>query len=131
MSEQGFKGVPGVPEGWELVRIDFVTEGEWYLFKGRVDKWESKHVSHCDFPILRKIEVPKQWRPFANAAEFLAHPLHAGFVDLGAGKYGRVQSFDDDFVSTVVSNNEEYLWDDAFVDLNFHDGTPFGVEVIE
>jgi hypothetical protein len=131
MSEQGFKGVPGVPEGWELLEFRTAVSGDCVIdVRGCVMTWGGKESVYV-YPIIREVETPKKYRPFANAAEFLAHPLHAGFVDLGAGKYGRVQSFDDDFVSTVVSNNEEYLWDDAFVDLNFHDGTPFGVEVIE
>jgi hypothetical protein len=132
MSSEGFKGVPGVPDGWELVGFRRLMFGDWYVgAAGKPEHWQLASASVNVYAIIRKIEVPKQYRPFANAEEFLAHPLHAGFVDLGAGKYGRVQSFDDDFVSTVVSNNEEYLWDDAFVDLNFHDGTPFGVEVTE
>jgi hypothetical protein len=129
MSNQGFKGVPGVPDGWELVAIAKIDDLQWSISDaGEPYQWRGEK-SGCVYPIIRKIEVPKQFRPFANAEEFLAHPLHAGFVDLGTGKYGRVQSFDDDFVSTVVGNEEEYVWSDAFVDLNFQDGTPFGVEV--
>ena len=61
MSSEGFRGVPGVPDGWELVRMDLVTEGEWYLFKGEALRWGSKGVSDCDFPIIRKIDPGRNW----------------------------------------------------------------------
>jgi hypothetical protein len=129
MSEQGFKGVPGVPEGWELVRIDFVTEGEWYLFKGRVDKWESKHVSDCDFPILRKIEVPKQWLPFANAEEFKPH-RDRWARRISDGLVFRCTSYGGG--ALVVLGNILPSFAEAFQQFVFDDdGTPFGVEVIE
>jgi len=144
MSEQGFKGVPGVPEGWELVRIDFVTEGEWYLFKGRVDKWESKHVSDCDFPIIRKIETPKQYRPFANGTEYMASGRQGVAVDLKKGEtngfyangfYAIVSANDSSVWVAFGKDVEVFDWKQAFERLVFRhiDGStsPFGVEVTE
>jgi hypothetical protein len=39
-SEQGFRGIPGVPEGWELVHANRIVEaGEWYInAKGKPNK---------------------------------------------------------------------------------------------
>ncbi len=138
MSSEGFRGVPGVPKGWELVRIDFVTEGEWYLFKGRVDQWESKRVSDCDFPILRKIEVPRQYRPFANAEEF--KPYRDRWVevvsednncgcDLDQGDIGGTRKIDGCNEHSVCIWEGWMTFRDAFKCFTFDDGTPFGVEV--
>jgi hypothetical protein len=66
--------IPGVPEGWELVHANrFAIEGEWYI-----DSDGSPHLQrlgesafvHC---IIRKIEKPAAYRPFANAEEFKPH----------------------------------------------------------
>ncbi len=125
MSNQGFRGVPGVPDGWELVRIDFVTEGEWYLFKGRVDRWESKRVSDCDFPIIRKIKKPKQYRPFANAEEFKPHRDRWWRYAVGEEYLPQI--------NPPIPYNELGVdgatWQQAFNGRVFDDGTPFGVEV--
>ena len=124
MSSQVFRGVPGVPDGWELVRIDFVTEGEWYIFKGRVDQWESKRVSDCDFPIVRKIEAPKQYRPFANAEEFKPHRDR-----WWAWKDDRQNTFHPASYGIIGHSREN--WAESFQRKVFDDGTPFGVEVSE
>jgi hypothetical protein len=138
MSNQGFQGVPGVPDGWELVRIDFVTEGEWYLFKGRVDQWESKRASDCDFPIIRKIEVPKQYRPFANAEEFKPHRDRWVKIASGDNNCGcQLEESDVGGERSIDGCNEHSvcIWEgwmtyrDAFKCFAFDDGTPFGVEV--
>ncbi len=133
MSSEGFKNVPGVPEGWELMRIDFVTEGEWYLFKGRVDRWESKHVSDCDFPIIRKIEKPKTYRPFTNAEEFKPHRdrwvTRIDKNDTAACPGAcRIVAYDD---QGILWDRWSQTWQDAFdAGRCFDDdGTPFGVEV--
>lgn len=57
----GFVGVPGVPEGWELVRIGRRQVGDWFLdgegvpFKASSDGGTSNHV------IVRKAETVCVW----------------------------------------------------------------------
>ena len=133
MSNEVFKNVPGVPEGWELVRIDFVTEGEWYLFKGKADQWESKRVSEIDFPIIRKIETPKQFRPFENADEFRPHRdrwvTRIDKSDTGPCPGAcRVLAYDE---SGVWWRDRQETYEEAFIIGRCFDddGTPFGVEV--
>lgn len=140
MSSEGFKNVPGVPEGWELVRIDFVTEGEWYLFNGKPLQWGSKNASDCDFPIIRKIEVPKQYRPFTNADEFEPHrdrwveivseDNNCG-CDLDHGDIGGKRKIGGCSEHSVCIWEGWMTYMDAFECFVFDDGTPFGVEVTE
>jgi hypothetical protein len=131
MSEQGFRGVPGVPEGWELVAIRKIKQGDYSINRvGDPFEWTTCE-SDTVWPIIRKIEKPAKYRPFANAEEFKAHPLSGGWVLLGAGVWGRVLSFSDDYVSTSDTHPDEYTWGDAFSDLLFDDGTPFGVKIDE
>ena len=66
--------IPGVPEGWELVAIDGPTHGEWFIDGVGLPK-EYPYENPCGgkFPIIRKIEKPARYRPFANAEEFKPH----------------------------------------------------------
>jgi len=131
MSEQGFRGVPGVPEGWELVRIDHVTKGEWYSMNGKANEWSSVVRSDCDFPVIRKIETPKKYRPFANGEEFKPH----------RDRWWKPKTFspnidpDDLLIHPPQAYNRDGFsgctWVQAFNGRIFDDGTPFGVEVAE
>jgi hypothetical protein len=126
----GFRGIPGVPDGWELVRIDSPVYGEFYLDnQGNIQRCEYDRLLSRNHVILRKIEKPKQWRPFASAEEFKPHRdrwvrrVLDGLVfrctSYGGGalvQYGSVlPTFSEAFV--------QFVFDD--------DGTPFGVEVTD
>lgn len=63
--------IDGVPEGWELVRVGTPVFREYYIDPTN----GSPIMAHFDFEnahvlIIRKIEKPKTYRPFANAEEF-------------------------------------------------------------
>lgn len=65
--------IPGVPEGWELVRIGKPEIGEWFI-DGLSEPYQAiddGHFRGC--AIIRKIEKPARYRQFANAAEFKPH----------------------------------------------------------
>jgi hypothetical protein len=139
MSDQGFKGVPGVPEGWELVRFDYAVEGERYLTGTReiVVHLSTKPTLAARL-IIRKIEVPKQWRKFANGAEYIAKRLEGIAVDWKypdrAGGFYAVVSANYLFVWVAFGKTvEQFCWEQAFGRLVFRhiDGStsPFGVEV--
>ena len=122
--------IPGVPEGWELVELRRARKGEYYVDgEGRPQRTHAD--LHAVWPIIRKIEKPAKYRPFANGEEFRAHPASGGYVLLGAGVWGRVIAFSDVYVSTSDAHPDEYTWQDAFSDLLFDDGTPFGVNIDE
>ena len=129
MSEQ----IPGVPDGWRLVRIGLPKKGEWFMDEdtGRTS------VALFDWSrgirvILEKIEQPKKYRPFANAAEFephrdrwITHP-----EDEANGAF-QVLEYDD---TGIWANGMTEKMSYAIVfhnGLRFDDGTPFGVEVTE
>jgi len=105
MSEQGFRGVPVVPEGWEFLGFGVPCVGDHWLDSGlKIRQWTSGIYSAK--PIIRKIETPNGYRPFASAEEFnSAHRDRWWHCGLN--------------------------WEESFEIKLFDDGTPFGVEVTE
>jgi hypothetical protein len=144
-SEQGFQGVPGVPEGWELERFDYAVEGESYLTgSGEIVVHLSTKPTQAKRLIIRKIEKPKQFRPFANAFEYVAKRLDGIAVDLKKGEtngfyangfYAIVSANDSSVWVAFGKDVEVFDWKQAFERLVFRhiDGStsPFGVEVAE
>jgi hypothetical protein len=117
--------IPGVPEGWELVRVGVVHHGEWRLMDDRsIRQWLTIEPSVGWAVVLRKIEKPATYRPFANAAEFEPHrdrwwtwkdDRSNTFPPAGFGKLG----------------HHSQSWSDSFDRKVFDDGTPFGVKIDE
>ena len=125
--------IKGIPNGWEVVEFRYACEGEYFLSNaGKIERWVLGRKSDCVLPIIRKIDKPKQYRPFANAAEFKPHKkrwlTHPENTVIGEFQ--------------VVEFNDKGIWcrgmDDLMpykhaykVGLRFDDGTPFGIEVTE
>lgn len=118
--------IEGVPEGYEVVRIGAPRLGEAYIaLTGVVAHWSWTHACASFHPIVRKIEKPKKYRPFANAEEFKPH----------RDQWVRVKA--NGMVTRPISYVHDRLyigdiwlyWGDAFLNLEFETGTPFGVEV--
>jgi hypothetical protein len=138
MSSEGFKNVPGVPEGWELVRFDYAVGGERYLTgSGEITVHLSTKPTQAKRLIIRKIEVPKQYRPFANGGEYVASRSD-GIVDWKSNDtypgFFAVIAANAPFVWVSFGKNVEVFdWKQAFERLVFRhiDGStsPFGVEV--
>lgn len=127
--------IEGIPDGWELVAFRRAVSGDYFLnTRGLPEPWTLNVSSGSVFTIIRKIEKPKQYRPFKNAAEFRPHKerwilrAYKDWVD-GDGEY-RISGFDDDGVwsnQTEFCSYQQMLDDDR----RFDDGTPFGIEVTE
>jgi hypothetical protein len=127
MSNQGFRGIPGVPDGWELVAVRPGCCGDWHINADGKPVRVSRDTVNL-LCIIRKIEVPKRYRQFANAEEFkpyrdrwTMHPQEPNkrfkpgdYNDLG------VWSHDHRFYSYAELLESGLL---------FEDGSPFGVEV--
>ena len=118
--------IEGIPEGWELVRVGKAMMGEhWLNDDGLIMKWDHAHRSAAsNYPIVRKIEKPKQYRPFANAAEFEPH----------RDRWWRYSDSEDSEHLIPPSSYSKIgpsgsNWQQAFEGRQFDDGTPFGVEV--
>jgi hypothetical protein len=119
--------IPGIPEGWELVRIGVVHHGEWRLMDdGSIRQWLTIGPSTGWAVVLRKIEKPARYRHFANAEEFKPH----------RDRWWRYNDSED---SEHVQPPAAYSkigpmgsnWEQAFMGRAFDDGTPFGVRIDE
>jgi hypothetical protein len=126
--------IPGVPEGWELVRIDRPAKGDWFIdVAGRPREYPYEVNGGGVFPIIRKIEKPAAYRPFANAEEarpFWGTPLRlAGVTGYAKDLRFRITSIGRDGITT---NAEFYSYEAAFYKFYIDDdGTPFGVKIDE
>ena len=126
MSNEGFQGVPGVPDGWELVEFRRGEIGEYVIDgDGKPYMLLSRSVTFC--AIMRKIEVPKKYRPFANGEEFKPHRDRWWRYAVGGDYLPQI--------NPPIPYNELGVdgatLQQAFDGRVFDDGTPFGVEVTE
>lgn len=128
-NNQGFRGIPGVPDGWELVAIRVPKEGEWFVgVDGK--PFQADHAFGQQWTIIRKIEVPKRYRAFANGAEFKPH--RDRWVTDSSGDCYKIIHFTLEDLYIGIDDEELYSWDEAFTFIRFDDdGTPFGVEVTQ
>jgi len=139
MSSEGFKGVPGVPEGWELVGFRLPKKGEWFLgINGVVVQADCDRVNV--WPIIRKIETPKRYRPFADREEFKPHRDRWVRIVSDDNNSGCAIDEEDVGADRRIDGCNEHsvcIWEgwmtygEAFKCFAFDDGTPFGVEVTE
>ena len=120
MSEQ----IPGVPEGWRLVRIGVPKSGEWFVDDGNTPTKAFTDFDVSVLAIIEKIEQPKQYRPFADAKEFEPHRDRWWRFKEESDCYQRTSYYSDD------SNSGED-WETSLDGRVFDDGSPFGVEVTE
>ena len=129
--------IPGVPEGWVIERIGKpifkVDHVVCYDGQPMLCDYESSYLNRV---IIRKIEKPAKYRPFANAEEFKPHrdrwltrkdkrdPTH---VD-GAC---RVVAYDDQ--GSWFTTGDYQTWEAAFDSGRCFDDdeTPFGVRIDE
>ncbi len=131
----GFRGIPGVPEGWELVRIGSPVYGEFYLDnQGNIQRCEYDKLMSTNYPIIRKIEKLKRYRPFANGEEFKPHRGRwIRFADGSVSSCWKINWYKDEGVflghgqERVFLTFEHRLGEWVFDD----DGSPFGVEVTD
>ena len=125
--------IEGIPDGWELVRIGKPFINERYIsLSGKVTNCVCIPSGEA-YAIVRKIEKPKQFRPFANAAEF--EPFRDRWVrrthngDLSNAGCFKGQAYDDEGIYNLGRHfSYQEMFDDG---RQFDDGTPFGIEVME
>jgi len=124
--------IPGIPEGWELVHANRrAVKGEHYI-----DSDGTPHLQHLSksvfvHAIIRKIEKPAAYRPFKDAEEYLPHwgkPIRTK----GSQGFDSVASTSEYSVYVDSgSSKAHYTMAEAFEQLTFADGTPFGVKIDE
>ena len=134
--------IEGIPEGWELVRIgNPIVNVDLVIGSGGLPELFNWTTDSHNWPIIRKIEKPKKFRPFANAAEYVAAKRYGFPVDWKTDNDVAPGFF------AVVSANEMFIWVDfgtavetfdwekaleKLVFRNIDSSTsPFGIEVTE
>jgi hypothetical protein len=113
--------------------------GSWWRYDGllreigTVCQWPSDAPSSIIYDILRKIEKPAKYRPFANAEEFDAFN-HLRFRHKARKSERRFASYyDRQGLRMDDGDAGSFLleWGACFLRLEFIDGTPFGVRAEE
>jgi hypothetical protein len=123
-NEQGFRGVPGVPDGLEVVAFREVRYEEMYL-NDDVLRWTQTRTSAAKYVIVRKIEKQKQYRPFENGEEF--KPYRDRWWRYKSEKFTSRPPRGYDDCGWICGDT----WGRLFDAIVFDDGSPFGVEVTE
>ena len=126
--------IEGIPEGWELVRVGKpIINVDCVVAEDGMPVLIDWVTDRRNWLIIRKIEKPKTYRPFANAAEYKPHrdrwlariDEHGLLLD---GEF-QINGFDDTGI-WLGSNHLSYK-DALDRGHTFDDGNPFGVEVTE
>jgi len=123
--------IPGVPDGWDLVHANRLAEAREFILTEEGNPYMTNTGTQRPFPIIRKVEKPAAYRPFANSEEYLPHwgkPVctkgDAGFDSVASTSEYTV------YVNSGTSK-ARYTMAEAFEQLTFADGTPFGVRIDE
>jgi hypothetical protein len=125
--------IPGLEhlakEGWKIVGFDNVSQDEWFIDTiGRIVPWSLPRRSNEKKIIIRKIEKPKQYRHFANAAEYAPHRDRWAMHPRESDRRFRTGDYNNDGV--WGSDRRFYGYQDLFESgALFDDGSPFGLEV--
>jgi hypothetical protein len=124
--------IPGVPDGWELVRIDRPTKGDWFIDGyGNPDECMYDSGGGGVFPVIRKIEKTARYRQFANAGEYLPHWGKPVRLKGGVGFDSVVSTRSLGVYIATGAATMEISMEGAFKIFEFADGTPFGVRIDE
>ena len=125
--------IPGVPDGWEAVSFDYVSEGEHWLDEdGDPIQRTSPVRTQCKRLIIRKIEKPATYRPFKDAEEFKPHRDRWWMLrDLPSVLSGPRGNFIEPPEAYAEKGFAGCDWKSAFELRVFDDGTPFGVRIDE
>jgi hypothetical protein len=120
--------IPGVPEGWELVRFEVPGECDHWLDR---DGEVSSRPTRYSQLIIRKIEKPAKYRPFASAEEYLPYWGKPIRLKDGTGFDSVVSTSRIGIYVAAGSSIIRHAMVDAFRLFEFADGTPFGVRIDE
>lgn len=121
--------IEGMPDGWRLVRIGTPNKGDCFIDAQGDVKHCSGGYHALGYAIIEKIEQPKQYRPFANAAEFEPHRDRWIKRPDAQDRKFKVIMFDDCGVCCYECRySYAHLFEYGTV---FDDGSPFGVEMTE
>jgi len=121
--------IEGIPDGWELVAFRESSEGEYFVNnEGKIEKWTLGRKSGVKLVIVRKIEKPKQYRPFndpTEAEQLLGFPLRLKVDHKSKGVFIGITPYG------FQIGLSHWKLKEAFDSFERLDGTPFGIEVTE
>ena len=122
--------IPGVPDGWALVRIGKPRAGESCIdLTGQLFTWPADCVSNT-YPIVREVDPPSPtYRPYANAEEF--RPERGRWIkskdkDIQDERL-RVTVYNDGHV--IFNDQEGSSYQELLDDYVFENDEPCGVRV--
>jgi len=126
--------IPGVPDGWEVDHVNRVGEVGEHCISDHGEPVLLRYRTAGKVCIIRKIEKPAKYRPFANAAEFRPHR------DRWLTRKDKSDTSHLDGACRVVAYCDNHLWwadgrnstykDELDSGRCFDDdGTPFGVRI--
>ena len=121
--------IEGIPDGWVALKFDHSAFGDnWIDEMGQIHSHEADLHSKYKRLIIRKIEKPKTYRAFANAAEFEPHRDRWLMHPREPDKRFKPGDYNDQGVWGLDRRHYDYqhLFECGTL---FDDGTPFGVEV--
>ena len=131
--------IEGIPDGWELVRVGKpIINVDCVVAEDGMPVLIDWVTDRRNWLIIRKIEKPKQYRAFANAAEYVANRREGFAVDWNLkdsrpGFYAVVAANSSFLWVAFGDVNQRFDWDQAFEKLMFrhidNSTSPFGVEV--
>jgi hypothetical protein len=136
--------IPGVPEGWEIEHANRIGDDGEHCIGDDGKPFLLKYRTAGRVCIIRKIEKPAKYRPFANAEEFKPH--RDRWVRVVKTQDERNTDLESWFgiasCLKIMGCEESGLWlrvpggwltyESAFEDFVFDDdGTPFGVRIDE
>jgi len=126
--------IPGVPEGWELMAIRKPVRDVDHILGPDLEPVLCDHVQqNFNCVIIRKIEKPAAYRPFANAAEAdqlwnVALRYRISSPESKRSRF-RINTIGFDGITIGL---EYYTYKAAFDEFCVDDdGTPFGVRIDE
>lgn len=125
MSEQQ---IEGMPDGWRLMRIGTPNQGDYFINAHGTGELCVGGYEARGYAIIEKIERPKRYRPFANAAEFEPHRDRWFNPKSAPGQVMKTTAYNE---HQVWIGDECITWQQMFEWYTFESGTPFGVEVTE
>jgi hypothetical protein len=120
--------VDGIPEGYELVRVGIPKDGELFIHGrvGHIDKYDEGVFYNTVYPIVRKVERPKE--PTGR----LLMPMSSSRIGIGGARLLIANHGCQNVTRTAFTSEDiKFTWEQAYIEITFDDGTPFGVEVVE
>ena len=125
------------PDGYEPIvpNLEYcirpVRKHEYYLLYGEAAQWLHDEPTYESFLVLKEIEKPKTYKPFANDEEFESFAdrwicrVNTETKEIRKGAF-KIYGYDDDGVFLDHYTHRSYTY--MFMNYTFKNGDTFGLE---